>query len=458
MATYRGFVESIQVRDDGWVEFVVQAVHAGNTKQIFFIEDLDGKIETAHKRLAQLSILRDALARVLPVEVEYREKNEKQHVVEDLTVFHRPSMVGRKGTRRILGTVIGMSIAEFGPSSGVSPYLDRPDQAAITLLDEGGAIEQVVLDLQRPDPMTGHAMLGLLREAFRTRRPIAVLVTEEIKGDKSTGDAKAAAGAPGSWPGIIQACEWVTVPKESLDYVHAFIERLGQRYESYEEDGALQLSCVRVVYTTAPGQTPEGDVSDNHTFTPTTLEALVHGDSPLLTRLETALRDRLQVKLGLSTTRVHEVELVGHLGSAARPVWIEVNRCVIPPEEIRVLCVNEPTIQSPVAEDLDSTPRCISWCGKAYFNEGIWRLVVHTPSPCKVLIDGEACCRNASEKRLLSESWEDLTSKAFSNIDVVPRSSTIQCHAYLKGVHEVELILSGRACAQPFQFLAYRIR
>ena len=54
MATYRGFVQSIEVRGDGWVEFVVQAVHAGNTRRTFYIQDLDGNINMAHRRLGQM--------------------------------------------------------------------------------------------------------------------------------------------------------------------------------------------------------------------------------------------------------------------------------------------------------------------------------------------------------------------------------------------------------------------
>jgi len=59
--------------------------------------------------------------------------------------------------------------------------------------------------------------------------------------------------------------------------------------------------------------------------------AAVEGDG-LPARLEAALRDGLQVKLGLADTRIHEVEMVGRLGSAARPVWICITRKVLPHE------------------------------------------------------------------------------------------------------------------------------
>ena len=96
MATYRGFVKVLQVREDGWVEFVLEAVHAGNTTKTFFIEDLDGSLDDVHRRLGQLSLLRDALARVLPVEAEYVEDPEKGTLLEDLTGHRgRPSTAAR---------------------------------------------------------------------------------------------------------------------------------------------------------------------------------------------------------------------------------------------------------------------------------------------------------------------------------------------------------------------------
>ena len=440
MATFRGFVQSIQVRDDGWVEFVLQAVHAGNGVQTFFIRDLDGDLKSAHRRLAQLSLVRDALARILPVELEYRSSDDHGNLVEDLTVYPRPSFEGRPGARRVEGVLIGLAIQERGPVSASSPYRDEADLAGITLLTVDGAIEQMILDLQRPDPMTAQAMLGLFREAFRTRRPVAVLVNQLFRDEDVPRFSAAATVATNRAPGYIQACEWITVPKKTLDYRYAFIERLGQRYESFEASEAAALWNVRVLYTTSPGQTPEGDVSDNGAFAPLTSEAWVHGDSPLLARLEAALRDSLQVKLGLDGPAVHEVEMVSRLGSAARPIWLEVNRSLLP--STAMLCRNVPTIQTPTSADLNDVPVPVSWRGQAYFNEGIWRFVFRSVSAAVLLIDGKSpCCEGGDENQATGQA---------------PR--TVLCHAYLNGLHQVELQFSGRTCSQPFELLIYRIR
>jgi hypothetical protein len=465
MASYRGFVNSLQIRDDGWVEFIIQAVHAGNTTKTFFITNLDGEITTAHKRLAHLSLLRDALLRVLPVNVEYTSDPERGEVVEDITVFPRPSIAGRQPSNRIEGTVIGLAILERGPESGTTPYVDEADLAGVTLLRDDGSIEQLLLDLQRPDVNTAHAMLSLLREAFRTRRPVALSISGDQRFDtpntrgtvaddrRRAGVKTATAAATGHQPttGFIQACEWITVPEETLEYLYAFIERLGQRYESYDESEAPRLSNVKVLYTTAPSQTPEGDVSDNGSFVPITSKAFVHGDSPLLQRLEAALRDSLQVKLGLSEDKVHEVEMVSHLGSAARPIWIQVNQAALPPPEDATACRNDPTIQSPTASDFDSMPVSVSWRGDAYFNEGLWRFVINSGAECKLLIDGSSPCCQSSPKSL-----NVMPDKSY--ISDFRNAASCICHIYLEGMHRVELTLSGRTCAQPFQLNAYRIR
>src|SRR6267378_381684 len=112
MATFKGFVQAIQARGDGWLEVSVLATHAGNDLRSFLIEDLDGNIDDNNRRLAQLGLLRDALTRVLPVELEYRVDSERGNVVEDVTVHPRPAIEGRGPGRRVEGTVIHLGIAE----------------------------------------------------------------------------------------------------------------------------------------------------------------------------------------------------------------------------------------------------------------------------------------------------------------------------------------------------------
>ncbi len=445
MATYRGFVQSIQLRDDGWVETAIRAVHAGNTVQTFFIPNLDGDLMQTHKRLGQLSLLRDALARVEPVELDYSAKESQGNLVEDVTILPRESIEGRRGSRLLAGVVIGVSITERGPESGSPPYRDEPNLAAISLLRDDGTVEGLLLDLQRPDPGTGAAQLAMLQQAHRTRRPVELLVTGGAESGSHT-DVKfmSAAGAPAgagsaASGGFIETCRWVTLPRSDLDYVYAFIERLGQRYESYDNTEAGAASHLKVVYTLAPGQTPEGDISDNGSFVPQRLVAQVHADSPLVGRLVAALRDCLQVKLGLKGRDIHEVELVADLGSAARPIWI-VTSIEAAEAAHHGECVNQPTIQVVDGADLDRVPRSVEWHGQAYFRRGVWRFVVRAPGAFRLLVDGHAICK-ADEECAGAKS----TTPALE-------------HAYLDGLHRIDLRLDGYSCRATFELDVYRIR
>lgn len=436
MPLFRGFVLSIEVRNDGWVETVLEAVHANNARGTFFIRNLDGDLTQSNRRLGHLSLLRDALARVLPVELEYTEDQEQGDLVDNITILPRPSIDGRVGTRWIEGVVIGLGITELWPPNAASPYLDGPDLASVTLLQDDGSVVGLLLDLQRPDPLTAQDELKILSASHRTRRPVQVLVSggQEDTG-KSRGNAPgiAATTSGQGQSSYIQATRWVVVPETDLNYIYAFIERLGQRYESYADNDATALWSVKVVYTTAPAQTPEGDVSDNGSFVSQTAIAWVPDDSPLLARLEAALRDSLQVKLGLNGDRIHEVEMVSHLGSAARPIWIvdDFRLCCEPDSSGQ--CTNVPTIQAPSATEFNNIPRAVTWCGQAYFNEGVWRFLVGGVSS-RLLIDGCNICGTETQQ------------------------SDYQKHAYLKGMHKVELQIKDYVCSSTFQMRIYRIR
>ena len=441
MATFRGLVSTLQIRDDGWVEVIIQAVHAGNATQVFFIKDLDGDITLAHRRLGQLSLLRDAVTRALPVEIDYETDEAQGNLILEVMVHPRPSINGRAFGASIQGTVIGITLTEFGPLSGLYPYSDAPDIAGITLLKDDGTVVNLQLDLQREERMTMHSMLALLQAAHKNRRPVIVITaTEESKQTDNPSFAESKASFNPS--AFIESCEWVTVPEDTLDYCYAFIERLGQRYESYDEKNALALSHVAVVYTTAPAQTPEGDISEDGMFQPVTQTAWILDDSPLLCLLKMALENNLQIQLGTLEDKIHDVEVISHLGSAARPIWICVNQSFMQ-ENMDENCNNTPTIQSPSNVSLSNMILRYHWKGKGYFNEGIWRFEVSGMVAYELKIDGKSpCCSKPSDECCC-----------------IKDDSTMPLdHVYLRGVHTIEVTLHNHKIWQPFTLLAYRIR
>jgi hypothetical protein len=447
MATFRGLVNTLHIRDDGWVEVIIQAVHTGNSTEIFYIKDLDGDITMAHKRLGQLSLLRDAITRILPVELDYEVDPSQGNLISEVTVHPRPSIDGREAHNTVTGVVIGLSIKELGPVSGSHPYKDAADLAGITLLQNDGTVLNLLLDLQREEALTMHSMLDLLQTAHQTRRPVALLVSIGTFTKKDNQDynffmnSDKASGSVDAMSGYIEACQWITVPEETLDYHYGFIERIGERYESFDAVDAPAASHLKVVYTTAPGQTPEGDISDNGSFQPTTQTVWLPSDSPLFKLLKTSLKSQLQVKLGLLNDQIHEVELVGHIGSAARPIWICIKQSAIKTNSDE-RCDNTPTIQTPAHTTLNQMKIDLCWKAQGYFNEGIWRFQVHSPSTYELNVDGRfPCCGQTSEQCCCVEAQHNALN-----------------HFYLKGVHHVELLLHDQSALQPFSFDVYRIR
>ena len=445
MGTFKGLIDTLEVRDDGWVEVIIDAVQSGDTKETFYIKNLDGDITLAHKRLAQLCLLRDATSRILPIEITYVTDKEQGNLINDVIVHPRPSIVGREINTHVEGVVIGVSITEIGPDSSSSPFVDKPDLAGITLLQDDGTLLYLLLDIQREEVLTMHAMLTFLQTAYKTRRPVKVWLSSLVSNDTTGFNIQNSSGMLSSRTnqpsGYIESCEWIIVPEETLDYQYAFVERLGQRYESYDTIETHAISHVKVVYTTSPGQTPEGDISDNGSFQPTTQTGWVHCDSPLFPLLKTALKKRLQVKLGLIQDQIHEVEIVSHIGSAARPIWICINQSAMK-QVTDENCDNNPTIQTPTNTTLNNIKIDLSWKAQGYFNEGIWRFQVHPEASCEVKVDSKLpCCGHTDEQCCCGKQT----------------TNTLN-HFYLKGMHTVELTVHGQNAAQPFALLVYRIR
>ena len=446
MATFSGLVNTLQVRDDGWVEVIMQAVHANNATNTFYIKDLDGDITMAHKRLGQLSLLRDAITRILPVEIIYNADKAQGNLIEEVIIHPRPSITGRNASTKVQGTVIGVAIQELGPSSGSSPYRDPADLAGITLLQDDGTILYLLLDLQREEALTMQAMLALLQAAHKNRRPVAILLSgNDNIGWKSSNANNLYYSGEGtiknSNGSYIEACEWITLPEASLDYHYAFIERLGQRYESFTATEAPAISHTKVVYTTSPGQTPEGDLADNGSFQPNTNIAWVPVNSPLWPILKTALKKCLQVKLGLVNDQIHAVEVVSPMGSAARPIWICINQAV-KQQDNGDSCDNNPTIQTPTNNSFNNVKINFCWKAQGYFNEGIWRFEIKSPGTYELKVDGHLPCCGQSSAQCCCETLP---------------ADTIN-HFYLRGLHNVQLSLYNKNALETFALIVYRIR
>ncbi|MEO1370181.1 MAG: hypothetical protein AAFX50_23615, partial [Acidobacteriota bacterium] len=226
-------------------------------------------------------------------------------------------------------------------------------------------------------------------------------------------------------------------------------------------------------------------------------------------RLQAALRDGLQVRLGLAVGRgdadpkdpkdprdpqnpdrvprsasggvgrgrvdleVHSVELVAPLGSAARPVWVETRCGAVPVEEPESHCDGVPTLQTPNHKDFGAIPHSVAWAGQGWFTRGIWRLVVVADGPVDLQVDGETPCGHCQAVPLTDKEPKLADREAYPKSPTAlekrleglgdrlsGRGALERCvyHAYLDGVHAVDVVVRGRTCSSPFQLQAYRIR
>ena len=452
MSIQRGLVRSIEARNDGWIEVILVAPHANDDTRTMFIPNLDGDLTVVHRRLAKLALLRDALAQTLPVEVDFERTDGQGDLIEDVRILRTRSIAGHKGDWWINGHVIALTIRERGPESNATPYTDEPDEALVAVLQDDGSVGSYRLDLQRRYEATGHAMLEMLAEARQTRRTIRLHVQARLDDEKQ------------GLGGVIVGTAWPALETQYLNEEIAFIERIGQRYESLDTDTPEDsFERVSVKYTTAPDQHPEGDISENGSFMPEAKQAWVHQDSVLVPRLMAALREGLQVKLGLLEGEIHAVEVISPLGSAAKPIWITFGGETLC-EESTDACFNEPTITPPSQAMLDGVPRAVSWKGQAYFNKGIWRFVIYSSDSVALKVDDKTPC--AEVEAHSGVSYDKAPSMSHYQQGYIAGStgtgdrtlSSVMAHCYLNGLHDVEIIVRGKTCGSPFKAIIYRVR
>jgi hypothetical protein len=94
------------------------------------------------------------------------------------------------------------------------------------------------------------------------------------------------------------------------------------------------------------------------------------------------------------------------------------------------------------------------WKGKGYFNKGVWRFELRSPSTYSLKVDGRLpCCGETCEDQCLCEERQ---AGGYSRANDNPEKGMI--HVYLKGMHTIELTLCHYQCAQSFALLVYRIR
>ena len=95
MAITRGFVQAIEIGRAGLARIFL--IQADGTAGIYVISDLDGDPERFNERLSKLGILRDAMSRAEPVEIEH-SKGEGGETIDRAVRISRDSLAPIKTT------------------------------------------------------------------------------------------------------------------------------------------------------------------------------------------------------------------------------------------------------------------------------------------------------------------------------------------------------------------------
>jgi hypothetical protein len=446
MAVNQGFVQKIEVNRGGQVTATL--ILTDGTVAAFTIQDLDGDPERFNERLSKLALLRDAMNRAEPLEIESDTINNSQEI-ERIVRITRDDITPPTALTQIQAIVISVQV---NAQTLIAAGLDSPDTATVTLLTSTFSTQTCVLNLQTPERLVAKAQLGILLSAQASGETVQLMV--------QTADNTITAVAIGSASSVFSTQNTTTVC--------GFVETLGLIPSPLA--GASIGDFATVTFTTAPDFTGPGNTVGATAFTPQLLTFLVPEASPAYDLFEVGLRDNLRMRVryasqptvytnnpvagvppsDTSTGTPNPVgvnsgpslialaaELTAPLSSASRPVWIAISResldcgpdgcdCVagVPSSDISVKTLRDLRI-----------PYTAIWKGLGCFNHGVYRFQINQPSGVKIVV-----CR---EKRCIFQSDDKTTSFAY---------------ACIGGDCEVIVELEDWTCDKDFQMDVYRIR
>lgn len=443
MAVSQGFVQKIEVNRGGQVTATL--ILTDGTTGAFTIQDLDGDPERFNERLSKLGLLRDAMNRAEPVEIEHDTVNGSEEI-ERIDRITRDDI----GLTTALTALSGMVIAvQVTAQTLIAAGLDSPDTAKVTLLGSDLSVQTCTLNLQAPERLVAQAQLDILVNAQASGDTVQLMV--------QTADNTIRAVAVGSSDaGAFQ---------EGTTIVSGFVESLGLIGSTSSSDFAT------ATFTTAPDFTGPGNTVSPNPFTPQLLTFLVPKASPAYELFEAGLRDNLRMRVRYASSRAKQdpnnpttgtatgatnaapptdvnenptptlvalaVDLLAPLASASRPVWIAIQResldcgpegcgCVdgVPSSDLSVKTLRDLCI-----------PYTAVWKGYGCFNHGVYRFQINQAYGVKLVVCGEKRCLYLSDDK-----------------------TALFGYACVHGDCEVLVELEDWTCNKNFQIDVYRIR
>ena len=465
VATTRGFLERIEVGRGG----LVRATVVNDTgRAVFTITDIDGDPERFNERLTKVAILRDAMGRAEPVEIETGDGGAE---IERVARISRDQLLDVGVLTLISGLVIKIVVESRNAIEGVG---EAHDNAQVTLIGLDGSTHDARLDLQAPERLVAVEQLRIIRDAYESGADVQLLVAEPDSEHKSdlpeivsvwvgagSGDSRGETAA-------VSAC--------------GFVESLGTMLPASVSSAAGSLGLARI--TTGPELSGVGGTVDPAPFSPDTLGFFVARGSVVYALLEAGLRENVRVRVrylgltgqdqkgtvvvthesGPSATGVTEstdvpgsvdppavqgeavvdvtglllsAELQAPLASASRPVWVHIDREMLDrgPDADCVPGLPSTSLRTKTLRDL-RIPYPAVWIGVGCFNHGVYRFQLLAPVGSELFVDGEEVC--------LFPAGDE--------------SGLLVGYSCLEGDHTVTVQIPEYRCDTEFDLDAFRVR
>jgi hypothetical protein len=462
VATTRGFVERIEVGRGG----LVRATLVNESgRLVFTVSDIDGDPERFNERLTKVSILRDAMNRAEPVEIEH-EGGAGANEIERVARITRDQLLDTGVVSLVGGLVLKLVVESRNDVEGSG---EAHDNAQVTLIGLDGDTHDARLDLQAPERLVAAEQLRMLRDAQASGAMVQVLV--------ATSDDK-----EGGTPEIVSV--WLgegDAGRKGDDregIVSGFVEGLGTMLPAAVASAAGSLALTRV--TTGPELSGEGGTVDPEPFAPETLGFFVARGSVVYALLEAAVRENVRVRIrylslleegdrekvvvnrdaavaevaadyagyvedpDAAAEGVVEVaglllsaELQAPLSSASRPVWVHIDREMLDrgPDSDCVPGVPSTSLRARTLRDL-RIPYPAEWIGHGCFNHGVYRFQLVAPAGSIVTVDAEPICLFAAGEE----------------------GEAVVGYACLEGDHVVTVQIPEYVCDTDFDLDVYRVR
>jgi hypothetical protein len=473
ITTVRGFLLRIDVGRQGLV--VATLLQDDGTTQQYQIPDLDADPERFNEQLSRLGIMRDAMNRAEPVEIEYSTTSDSSaRTIERAVRITRDSVAWPTKVVPVEGLVSNVQLFTYN-HSGINE--EKADYAKIVVMQADLTTVNLTLDLQVPERLVVEQQLQWILSALNDGSTLQFFYdsTTNVISGIGSGNSDATFGGNAA---------------QTLD---GFVESLSPDAPSGQSN---QLALFR--FTTAPAFAGAGNYVPLQSFTPTTLNLLVLKNSPSYALVEAALRECLRMEVSaFSITQVapapapaptpaptpagttnpvagtaapqavkantatatnatgtisqppsdasanpiyylaSNVTLLAPLASASRPVWIKIERELLDDGPERRDCTDGLPINDLAPRTLRDLclPYPAAWEGWGCFNHGVYRFQFKLTTPFEVFVDGERLCVHTSEDK-----------------------TTQFAHACLCGEQHVEVKLEDWTCAKDFVMDVYRIR